>query len=92
MQHLAEASLYRYLNPFVGGPDGSGWPFGRDLYVTEIYALLQGVPQAQFVQRVRISVKGAGVGANAPDTRVEVGPSAIICSEQHSVIVKRLDV
>jgi predicted phage baseplate assembly protein len=29
-------ALYKFLNPFVGGVDGEGWPFGRDLYLSEV--------------------------------------------------------
>jgi predicted phage baseplate assembly protein len=36
----AEAALYRYINPVVGGPDGHGWPFGRDLNIGEVFSLL----------------------------------------------------
>ncbi|MDI7276949.1 MAG: putative baseplate assembly protein, partial [Anaerolineae bacterium] len=31
----AEARLYRFLNPIVGGQAGNGWPFGRDLYPSD---------------------------------------------------------
>jgi predicted phage baseplate assembly protein len=33
--------LYAYLNPLVGGPDGTGWPFGQDLYTYDVYTCLQ---------------------------------------------------
>ena len=36
--------LYRFLNPLEGGKEGEGWPFGRDLFVADIYQALQGLP------------------------------------------------
>ena len=34
--------LYRFLNPLTGGADGKGWPFGRDLFTSDVYQCLQG--------------------------------------------------
>ncbi|MCA1726037.1 MAG: putative baseplate assembly protein, partial [Thermomicrobia bacterium] len=41
VQRQAEAALYGFLNPYIGGVSGDGWPFGRDLHPSEISALLQ---------------------------------------------------
>lgn len=30
-----------FLDPLTGGPEGEGWPFGRDVYVSELYRLLE---------------------------------------------------
>lgn len=54
VRRRAEAALYRYLNPYVGGPDGAGWPFGRELHASELYALLQRDPMIEFVDDLRI--------------------------------------
>jgi hypothetical protein len=37
------------------GPDWEGWPFGRSLFVSEIYALLQKVPGVKHVLDVQLS-------------------------------------
>ena len=83
----AEAALYRYLNPFTGGPDGSGWPFGRDLHVSELYALLQRLPGIEFVDELRISVRDPGSGAPPQDVspRLVLPPEGLICSDSHRV-------
>jgi hypothetical protein len=39
----AEQALDAYFHPLTGGPTGSGWPVGRDVHRSEIYALLQGL-------------------------------------------------
>jgi predicted phage baseplate assembly protein len=87
IQHQVEAALYRYLNPYTGGPDGTGWPLGRDLHVSELYGLLQQLPAIDFVEEVRLSIgdPGSGVPAahNAP--RLTVPHDTIICSGQHQV-------
>ena len=45
----ASAHLYRFLNPLVGGADRAGWPFGRDLYISEVYAILQSIPGVEYI-------------------------------------------
>ena len=39
------------------GPDWEGWPFGRDLYVSEIYSLIQKVPGVKHVLEVGLSYR-----------------------------------
>jgi predicted phage baseplate assembly protein len=89
VQRQAETMLYRYLNPFHGGPAGDGWPFGRDLHVSEIYALLQRVPGVEFVDEVQISIRepGRSGGAQPVIGRIETPEPALICSYQHRVEV-----
>jgi hypothetical protein len=39
----AERALRAFFDPLLGGSDGAGWPFGRPVYLSEVYALLEGV-------------------------------------------------
>jgi len=32
LQQAIITALNTFLDPLVGGPDGTGWPFGRDVY------------------------------------------------------------
>ncbi len=51
----AAAALLKHFNPFAGGgPDGTGWPFGRTLFLTEIYGLLDQVPGVDYVHAVHL--------------------------------------
>jgi hypothetical protein len=43
-------ALTRFLDPIVGR-DGNGWPLGRNVYVSEIYRLLDTLPGVDFVRR-----------------------------------------
>lgn len=40
-----------FFDPLEGGPDRKGWPFGRSVYVSEIYQLLQEIPGVAYVRR-----------------------------------------
>jgi predicted phage baseplate assembly protein len=87
VRRRAEAALYRYLNPYTGGPDGTGWTFGRDLHVSELYALLQRLPGIEFVDELRISVRKPG-SASPPKVmspRLVLPPEGLVCSDVHRV-------
>jgi hypothetical protein len=43
------ATLRKFLHPLTGGTDGKGWPFGRNVYVSEIYELLDKFEGIDFV-------------------------------------------
>lgn len=43
-------AITRFLDPLVGR-DGTGWPLGRNVYVSEIYRLLDTLPGVDFVRR-----------------------------------------
>ena len=85
-RRAAEDELYRYLNAFTGGPDGHGWPFGRELHASELYALLQRITAIEFVDELRILVREApGAPGQPAGQRLAVPPLGIICSDVHSV-------
>jgi hypothetical protein len=86
-RRAAEAELYRYLNPYTGGPNGEGWPFGRDLHISELYALLQRIPSIEFVEDLHVATRDASTGA-APQSaasRITLPPHGLICSDVHRV-------
>jgi hypothetical protein len=46
---LAAAAVSAYLHPLTGGADGAGWPFGRAVHASELYALLDRQPGVDYV-------------------------------------------
>ena len=45
--------LETFFDPLDGGLDGKGWPFGRSVFVSEIYQLLDDMPGVDYVIRTR---------------------------------------
>ncbi len=43
------SQLERFLNPLTGGSTQSGWPFGRDVYVSELYEQIEAVEGVDYV-------------------------------------------
>ena len=82
----ALARLYRYVNPLTGGPDGTGWPFGRDLFVSDIYQCLQGMPDVQFIRGVEMFAARPG-GAAQGDVieSLEIVAHGVVASGVHTI-------
>ncbi|WP_329477780.1 hypothetical protein OG555_37050 [Kribbella sp. NBC_01484] len=47
-------TLTQFLDPRVGGRDGTGWPFGRDVYVSELYSELQGLSHIDYTVDIQL--------------------------------------
>ncbi|MFP2925253.1 baseplate J/gp47 family protein [Pyxidicoccus sp. 3LG] len=58
VRQRAGAALARHFHPLRGGADGQGWPLGRNLYVSEVCTLLEGVRGVDFVKDVELTVDG----------------------------------
>jgi hypothetical protein len=43
------AALNNFLDPRHGGPDGLGWPFGREVSRSEILGVVRSVPGVEYV-------------------------------------------
>ena len=52
-QAVVEA-VRAYLDPHAGGNDGTGWPFGRDVFASELYALIDRLPQVDYVSALSL--------------------------------------
>lgn len=78
--------LYRFLNPIVGGPDGKGWPFGRDVYVSDVYQSLQQARNVQFIRSVEMrSARPGGAGTGQPVETIEIVEHGVVASGIHEV-------
>jgi predicted phage baseplate assembly protein len=89
VQRDALALLYRYFHPVVGGPDGDGWPFGRQVHQGDVYAVLQRMRGIDLVEDVRLFAADPVTGERGkPQPRVEIDPNALVFSYGHQVLVE----
>ncbi len=49
-------ALYRLYHPLYGGPDGTGWPFGRSVQSHEVHAALARIPGVDMSREVRVAL------------------------------------
>jgi predicted phage baseplate assembly protein len=84
-------ALNGYFDPLRGGPNGGGWPFGRDVLSGEVYALLQNVRGVETVEDVRVFPADPTSGVRAAQVdRIELPRYALAFSYEHRVLVEAL--
>jgi hypothetical protein len=49
------AALERYLHPLTGGPDGSGWSFGRKPHLSDLFALVERIGGVDHVRSLDVA-------------------------------------
>jgi hypothetical protein len=79
---LAQA-LDRFLHPLTGGPDAAGWPFGRDVYRSEILQLLDETPGVENV----LSLELVSDGGQPQCGNLCVGPLGLVAAGPHEIEV-----
>jgi predicted phage baseplate assembly protein len=80
------ARLYHFLNPLCGGANGTGWPFGRDLFASDVYQCLQGMPNVQFIRSADLyAAKPGGEAQGEAVESLEVLEHGVIASGLHTV-------
>jgi predicted phage baseplate assembly protein len=73
VRDAVEAALAEFLHPLRGGPDASGWPFGRNVYLSDVAALLEGISGVDHVNTMSLLLDGTPRGEV-----VEVPPDRIV--------------
>jgi hypothetical protein len=71
----ARDALALFLHPLTGGPEGRGWPFGRDIHLSDVAALLARLPGVDVVRELALVVDGSPQG-----TAVAVQPDRLVCA------------
>jgi predicted phage baseplate assembly protein len=82
--------LYRFISPLAGGgPDGTGWPFGRPLQAGEIFGHLQQVKGVELVEDVRLFSADPVTGVRGGEAaRIELEPNSLVFSYEHQIRVE----
>jgi predicted phage baseplate assembly protein len=85
----AAAALDAFFHPLEGGPDGTGWPVGRDVYRSEVLAVLNALAGVDYVDGFQMRGEGA---AGASCGNIEICPDGMAVSGVHHVdVVTRRD-
>jgi len=70
VRQAAVDDLRARFHPLTGGPDGNGWPFGSDVYLSEIYDVLDRTAGVDFVRAVQMRAP------DHPEREQRSGPGA----------------
>jgi hypothetical protein len=57
----AREALQRFFDPLLGGLDGSGWPIGRDVFLSELYLVVSRLETTDHVRRDTDGQTGARI-------------------------------
>jgi predicted phage baseplate assembly protein len=82
--------LYRYINPLVGGNDGTGWPFDVDLNAAPIAEMLEAIEGVERVEEVLLfeydlrTRRRYGVGREL----IHLDRQSLFLSAAHQVVVR----
>jgi len=74
--------LNKFLHPTKGGPNGEGWPFGRPVYVSEIYEAIGGVEGVDYVKNVSLRKEGAKQAGD-----LYIPKHGLVYSDTHEITV-----
>jgi predicted phage baseplate assembly protein len=86
VRRAVEERLYRFIHPIHGGVDGEGWPFGRNLFVYELYSQIQPVPGVEYVEDVKVYKVDPATGRRGDAVQTLLIPRAsLLCSATHTV-------
>jgi predicted phage baseplate assembly protein len=76
-------ALDAYFHPLHGGPDGTGWPLGRDVFRAEVMQVIDETPGVDHVRSLELVVEGC----EATCGNVCLRPQSLVASDAHQVEV-----
>ncbi|EFM11320.1 Baseplate J family protein [Paenibacillus curdlanolyticus YK9] len=88
VQQEVIAALTRFLHPLEGGATGKGWAFGRTVYRSELYALIDQVPGVDSVERLQLFTAGGDGGLLDEQGNVVIAANALVFSDYHQVEIE----
>ncbi|MFN0085512.1 MAG: putative baseplate assembly protein [Blastocatellia bacterium] len=77
-------ALSKFLNPLSGGPDGTGWPFGRSVFKSEIYQVIESVGGVTCVDSVSLSGRTCD---SAEKNQITLRKIGLVYSGQHEISI-----
>ncbi|MEP6984211.1 MAG: putative baseplate assembly protein [Chloroflexota bacterium] len=91
VRQAVETRLFEFINPLVGGIDGKGWPFGRDLFISDVMAMLSSVEGVSFIRSVKlypINYDKRWFTRSAEAQEILLPAHGVVVSYQHNVVVE----
>jgi predicted phage baseplate assembly protein len=82
-------ALYGWFDPLTGGPDGTGWPFGRSVQVHEVNAALARIPGVDMSRDVEVALYPADASRRRGGQvqRLDLPETGLVYSFDHQVRV-----
>lgn len=81
VQSLVYDEVLRFLDPFVGGEDGTGWPFGQDIFYGDLYERILAVPGVRRAAHLSVVVDGDEGDSDADIAQIPEGHLAALARD-----------
>jgi predicted phage baseplate assembly protein len=75
--------LNEFFHPLRGGPEETGWPFGRDVYRSEVLQVLDETPGVEYVLALELLADGC----DPQCANVCLGPLGLVAAGKHEIAV-----
>jgi len=83
-----ENALKQFLHPTNGGADGEGWQFGRSVFKSEIYGIIDGIDGVDCVYELDMT---AGGGYASDSEKIKIPGEALVHLGDCSIKIKGTD-
>lgn len=81
VREQVSAWITRFLDPYRGGIDGEGWPFGGTLYAADFARLITDIPDVRHVVDVRVFSTDGGDTRTPPGWERASGAAELVLSD-----------
>lgn len=85
VQQRVVDALNAFFDPLEGGPDGTGWPFGRDVYRIEVMQVIENVQGVDYVASFALLADGCTCAPQCGN--VCLAPGWLVAAGQHEIEV-----
>lgn len=80
-----DQALRKFLNPLPDGADEQGWPFGRAIYKSEIYQVIESVPGVACVDSATFTAQGS---CSIQADKIVLPIIGLACSGTHDIAAR----
>jgi hypothetical protein len=86
MRQEIQRRLNNFLRPLPAedDPNGAGWPFGRAVFRSEIYQLIENITGVDCVEKVALFAEGVGIKRDA-EGNILIPPESLVFSGDHEI-------
>ncbi len=81
VEERVRQKLTNFLHHIGGGVDQKGWPFGRSVYISEIYEIIDRVEGVDYVKTVTLNKNG-----EKQEGDIKISAHDLVCSGTHEII------
>ena len=81
VEERVRQKLTNFLHPIRGGVNQKGWPFGRSVYISELYKIIDRVDGVDYVKTVTLKKNG-----EKQEGDLKISAHDLVCSGTHEII------